>query len=125
MDAIALVRETLKPVALKHGVRLSLMPFMIKVRMLCLLHPSISPPHLQAASLALTEYPILNSSLSEDLTQLVFHASHDISLAMDTPQGLVVPTIKVICLWCDHRHPLISSVWGTGCTDQVDSADCA
>lgn len=49
----------------------------------------------QAASLALSEYPILNSSLNEDATQLTYHASHDISLAMDTPQGLLVPSIKV------------------------------
>jgi 2-oxoisovalerate dehydrogenase E2 component (dihydrolipoyl transacylase) len=55
---------------------------------------SYMPLVLKAASLALSEFPILNSSLSPDLSQIVYHGSHNIGVAMDTPAGLLVPNIK-------------------------------
>ncbi|CAG0884409.1 unnamed protein product [Cyprideis torosa] len=71
------LREDLKKIAQERGIRFSYMPIMIK-----------------AASLALRQFPILNSSLDETCENIVFKGSHNIGLAMDTPQGLVVPNIK-------------------------------
>lgn len=77
MDALHAMREQLKPVALSRGIKLSYMPFLIK-----------------AASLALKNYPTLNASVGEDSTHVTYHAAHNISVAMDTPTGLLVPNIK-------------------------------
>lgn len=55
---------------------------------------TLMPIMLKAASLALREYPILNASLSEDLTEITQHAAHNIGVAMDTSKGLLVPVIK-------------------------------
>lgn len=48
----------------------------------------------QAASLALHQYPILNSSLSADEKEVIFHSDHNIGVAMDTSKGLLVPVVK-------------------------------
>ena len=77
MNALKVCREELKPLAATQGVKLSYLPFLIK-----------------AASLAITEYPVLNSSIDVDNFNLTYHASHNIGVAMDSPRGLVVPVIK-------------------------------
>ncbi|KAJ3370633.1 hypothetical protein GGF31_003947 [Allomyces arbusculus] len=66
--------------------------------------PKISymPLFIKAYSLALTEFPLLNSQLVVDATaanpetsaKLVSRPQHNISIAMDTPNGLMVPNIK-------------------------------
>lgn len=70
-----------------HGVtKLSYLPFIIK-----------------AVSIALQQYPILNarvdapsssSSSAVEKPALVYRSQHNIGVAMDTPQGLLVPVIK-------------------------------
>ncbi|RVE42026.1 hypothetical protein evm_013330 [Chilo suppressalis] len=70
-------RQILKTIAEEHGVKLTYMPIIIK-----------------AASLSLTAFPILNSSLDSTCENLTYKGSHNIGVAMDTPNGLVVPTIK-------------------------------
>jgi 2-oxoisovalerate dehydrogenase E2 component (dihydrolipoyl transacylase) len=77
MDHLQHLRATLKPVAEARGVKLTYMPFFIK-----------------AASLALKQYPTLNSSINPELTELTVKHYHNIGVAMDTPHGLVVPNIK-------------------------------
>ena len=78
MDALMAARLELKELAAKYGVsKFTLMPMLIK-----------------ATSLALAEFPLLNSSISADGTELVFKGSHNIGLAMDTPTGLLVPNVK-------------------------------
>jgi 2-oxoisovalerate dehydrogenase E2 component (dihydrolipoyl transacylase) len=52
------------------------------------------PFFIKALSLAILEYPIVNSSFSQDLTSYTMFGSHNISVAMDTPFGLFVPNIK-------------------------------
>lgn len=71
-------RESLKVIAQERGVKLTYMPIIIK-----------------ASSLALTAYPVLNSSLDAACENLTYKANHNIGIAMDTPNGLVVPVIKV------------------------------
>jgi len=77
MNELKTLRGELQELAKERGVRLSFMPFFIK-----------------AASLALRQYPILNSSVSADESEIIYKAAHNIALAMDTPNGLIVPNIK-------------------------------
>ncbi len=57
--------------------KLTMMPFLFK-----------------ALSLALTDYPVMNSSVDEANKAIVQHARHNIGCAMNTPFGLVVPNVK-------------------------------
>lgn len=82
VDAIVRMRSELKELAKERGVKLSYMPFFIK-----------------AASLALLEFPSLNAAVDDKLENVIYKASHNICLAMDTPGGLVVPNIK----HCEQR----------------------
>ena len=59
------------------GIKLSILPFAVK-----------------AASLAMTDYPVLNSSLNLQEMTITYHANHNIGVAMDTPRGLAVPVVK-------------------------------
>ncbi|XP_068630453.1 lipoamide acyltransferase component of branched-chain alpha-keto acid dehydrogenase complex, mitochondrial [Battus philenor] len=70
-------RESLKTIAQDKGVKLTYMPFIIK-----------------ASSLALASYPVLNSSLDSSCENLIYKANHNIGVAMNTPDGLVVPVIN-------------------------------
>lgn len=52
---------------------------------------------VKAVSLALNEYPILNARVDTSVPEkpkLVMRSKHNIGIAMDTPNGLVVPNIK-------------------------------
>lgn len=71
------LRPILKPMAESRGVRLSYMPFFIK-----------------ALSIALYEYPDLNSHLDEKVENLTIKGAHHVGIAMDTPNGLLVPNVK-------------------------------
>ncbi|KAK1136757.1 hypothetical protein K0M31_001294 [Melipona bicolor] len=73
MDCRNEVKDTMK----EQGVSLSLMPFFIK-----------------AASRALEKVPQLNAWLDEESQALRVQKSHNIGIAMDTPEGLIVPNIK-------------------------------
>ncbi|XP_041360032.1 lipoamide acyltransferase component of branched-chain alpha-keto acid dehydrogenase complex, mitochondrial-like [Gigantopelta aegis] len=71
------LRKDLKKVAEKRGIKFSYMPVFIK-----------------AASLALLQFPLLNAFVDEKVENITYKASHNISVAMDTPNGLIVPNIK-------------------------------
>lgn len=75
-DLIAL-RASLKDSLAKQGVKLTMMPFFMK-----------------AMSLALNEYPILNSQVNADCTELTYIGEHNIGIAVDSKIGLLVPNIK-------------------------------
>lgn len=60
---------------------------------------SFLPFIIKAVSLALADHPLLNSQLVVDEPggsppQIVMRSKHNIGVAMDTPQGLLVPNIK-------------------------------
>ena len=59
---------------------------------------SYLPFIIKAVSLALYQYPVLNARVDMDATTgkptLVHRSQHNIGVAMDTPQGLLVPVIK-------------------------------
>lgn len=79
VSKLVAVREQLKDEATRQGIKLTYMPFFLK-----------------AASNALFQYPILNSSFDEANESVILKAYHNISVAMQTPQGLVVPNVKHI-----------------------------
>ena len=58
-------------------LRLTYMPFLVK-----------------ATVAALRDYPAVNASLDEEAQEIVFHDRYDIGIAVDTPQGLVVPVVR-------------------------------
>ncbi|KRX55751.1 Lipoamide acyltransferase component of branched-chain alpha-keto acid dehydrogenase complex, mitochondrial, partial [Trichinella sp. T9] len=49
---------------------------------------------IKALSLALLRFPMLNAHLNDTVTELICKTSHNISFAVDTPDGLVVPFIS-------------------------------
>jgi pyruvate dehydrogenase E2 component (dihydrolipoamide acetyltransferase) len=59
------------------GSRLTYLPFIVK-----------------AVVAGLKEHPALNASLDEDAGEIVFHDRYDIGVAVDTPEGLVVPVVR-------------------------------
>eukprot|EP00946_MAST-07B_sp_MAST-7B-sp1_P000842 g842.t1 len=77
MDPLIELRQELTSHFKSKNVKLSYMPLMIK-----------------AASLALTEFPVLNAAVSDDEQTLTYRGAHNICIAMDTPRGLLVPNVK-------------------------------
>lgn len=77
MNELTKIRKGLKEWAKQHNVKISYMPFIVK-----------------AASLALNEFPIVNSSVNKDCSEIIYHPYHNIGIAMDTPRGLIVPCVK-------------------------------
>lgn len=80
-DLIAL-RLSLKDGLAKQGVKLTMMPFFMK-----------------AMSLALNEFPILNSQVNSDCSEITYFDDHNIGIAVDSKVGLLVPNVK----GCQHK----------------------
>ena len=76
---VELRAELKKSVEIRSGgaVKLAYMPFIIK-----------------ACSLALLQYPVLNSHFDAKKETITYKASHNIGVAMDTSNGLLVPVVK-------------------------------
>jgi pyruvate dehydrogenase E2 component (dihydrolipoamide acetyltransferase) len=70
-------RNAQKDIAEKHGVKLTPLVFLMK-----------------AVVAALKAFPIFNSSLSADGEQLIMKNYYHIGVAVDTPNGLVVPVVR-------------------------------
>ncbi|MEO2265844.1 dihydrolipoyllysine-residue acetyltransferase [Pseudoalteromonas sp. YIC-656] len=77
-DLIAL-RGSMKEQYKQQGVKLTMMPFFIK-----------------ALSLAIKEFPVLNSQVNEDCTELTYFDDHNIGMAVDSKLGLLVPNVKQV-----------------------------
>ncbi|MFZ8789562.1 MAG: dihydrolipoamide acetyltransferase family protein [Acidilobaceae archaeon] len=71
------LRDVLRQDAESKDVKLTLLPFIVK-----------------AVVKALKEYPLLNASLDEERGEIIIKKFYNIGVAVDTPQGLVVPVIK-------------------------------
>jgi len=63
----------------KQDIKLTMMPFFMK-----------------AMSLALKEFPIINSQVNEDCTELTYFNDHNIGMAVDSKVGLLVPNVKQV-----------------------------
>ena len=70
-------RASLKSEAEKQGVRVTALAFI-----------------MQAVAAALREYPQFNSSLSADGQSLIYKKYINLGIAVDTPNGLVVPVLR-------------------------------
>ena len=77
-ELIAL-RGELKDVYAKQDIKLTMMPFFMK-----------------AMSLAIKEYPLVNTKVNEDCTELTYFNDHNIGMAVDSKVGLLVPNIKQV-----------------------------
>ncbi|MFN3265550.1 MAG: dihydrolipoamide acetyltransferase family protein [Deinococcales bacterium] len=77
LSALVDVRERLKPVAEKAGVKLTYLPFIFK-----------------AVASALKAFPNVNSSLDEAAQEVVHKQYYNIGCAVDTEAGLIVPVVK-------------------------------
>jgi 2-oxoisovalerate dehydrogenase E2 component (dihydrolipoyl transacylase) len=55
---------------------------------------TLMPLFVKALSLAIKEFPILNSRTNVDFSQLTYVGSHNIGMAVDGKTGLLVPNIK-------------------------------
>jgi pyruvate dehydrogenase E2 component (dihydrolipoamide acetyltransferase) len=60
-----------------EGARLTFLPFIVK-----------------AVVAALKDYPALNAELDEQAQEVVYHDQFDIGVAVDTPNGLLVPVVR-------------------------------
>ena len=73
------LREQLKPDAEARGSQLTLMPFVMK-----------------AMALAIREFPVLNSRLNDDVTEIHYLPQCNIGMAVDGKAGLMVPNVKSV-----------------------------
>ncbi len=71
------IREQEKAYAEQKGVKLTYLPFIIK-----------------AIVAALRQFPVFNSSLDEEKSEMVLKKYYNIGIAVDTEDGLIVPVLK-------------------------------
>ena len=76
-DLVAHYRRPKPVIEERTGVRLTLLPFFIK-----------------ALVANLEKYPIFNASIDETKQEILFKKYYNIGVAVDTPEGLIVPVIK-------------------------------
>ena len=77
LTELVALRESMKLRYSTDEVKLTMMPFFMK-----------------AMSLAITEFPILNSQVNADCTELTYKTQHNIGMAVDSKMGLLVPNVK-------------------------------
>lgn len=79
LDVTELVnfRQSQKAFAADKGIKLTYMPFVIK-----------------AAVLALKDFPLFNASFDDASEEIIYKDDLNIGIAVDTPDGLIVPNIK-------------------------------
>lgn len=72
------IREKEKKVAESKGVKLTILPFIIK-----------------AVVTGLTDHPYLNATLDDESEEIILKKYISIGMATDTPEGLMVPVVKL------------------------------
>ena len=77
VDELWRIREKMKAQAYNEGVRLTLLPFLVK-----------------AVVGALKRVPEMNTALVEEKGEIVFKGYYNIGIAVDTQDGLIVPNVK-------------------------------
>ncbi|MGB7295735.1 MAG: dihydrolipoamide acetyltransferase family protein [Candidatus Aminicenantales bacterium] len=71
------VRESLKSTAVEKGVKLTFLPFIVK-----------------AVLAAFKAHPLLNATLSDEDEEIVVKKYYNFGIAVDVPDGLIVPVVK-------------------------------
>lgn len=77
MTKLIALRSKLKDKYAKQNIKLTMMPFFMK-----------------SISLAINEFPIINSQPNEDCSEISFFEDHNIGMAVDSKYGLLVPNVK-------------------------------
>lgn len=77
MTALVEFRAAQKELASAHGVKLTYLPFIVK-----------------AVVRAAKDVPIVNSSFDEANEEIILKKYYNVGIAVDTPDGLIVPVIK-------------------------------
>lgn len=57
---------------------------------------TMMPFFMKAMSLALKEFPLINSQVNEDCSELTYFNYHNIGMAVDSKMGLLVPNVKQV-----------------------------
>lgn len=70
-------RQKFKGVAAEKGIKLTFLPYVVK-----------------ALTSALREYPVLNTSIDDENSEIVQKHYYNIGIAADTEKGLLVPVVK-------------------------------
>ncbi|KAJ1692096.1 hypothetical protein LUZ63_008794 [Rhynchospora breviuscula] len=78
-SALVELKEAFKNENKDQNIKHTFLPFLIK-----------------SLSMALTKFPLMNSSLSEETSEVILKGCHNIGVAMATEYGLVVPNIKMV-----------------------------
>ena len=76
VTALVALREKAKPLAEQKGVKLTYLPFVVK-----------------ALVAAAKQYPVLNASIDDEKSEIVYKKYYDVGIATDTENGLVVPVV--------------------------------
>lgn len=98
LTELSALRNQLKDQYREQGVKLTMMPFFMK-----------------ALSMAIREFPILNSQVNADCSELIYKAAHNIGVAVDSKVGLLVPNIK----HCEQKSIVEIAKELTELTDQA------
>jgi len=70
-------RTQLKPLAEKRGAKLTYLPFIVK-----------------ALVAAVKQFPVLNASVDDERSEIVYKKYYNIGIATNTENGLIVPVVK-------------------------------
>lgn len=73
------IRQREKQLLMQREIHLTFLPFFIK-----------------AVQHALFEHPLLNASIDEEKEQIIVKKYYNMGIAVDTPEGLMVPVIKAV-----------------------------
>lgn len=77
VTSLAVLRKEQRDILAAKDIKLTFMPFIIK-----------------AVALTIKEFPIFNTSYDSEKEEIIFHNNINIGIAVDTPDGLIVPNIK-------------------------------
>jgi len=79
MTNLITLRSGMKEAYAKQDIKLTMMPFFMK-----------------SISLALKEFPIVNTQVNDDCTEITYFDDHNIGMAVDSKVGLLVPNVKEV-----------------------------
>ncbi|NQZ89904.1 MAG: dihydrolipoyllysine-residue acetyltransferase [Colwellia sp.] len=79
MTNLMALRSGMKEAYAKQDIKLTMMPFFMK-----------------SISLALKEFPIVNTQVNDDCTEITYFDDHNIGMAVDSKVGLLVPNVKQV-----------------------------
>ncbi|MFT5296646.1 MAG: 2-oxoisovalerate dehydrogenase E2 component (dihydrolipoyl transacylase) [Colwellia sp.] len=79
MTNLIALRSGMKEAYAKQDIKLTMMPFFMK-----------------SISLALKEFPIVNTQVNDDCTEITYFDDHNVGMAVDSKVGLLVPNVKKV-----------------------------